>query len=570
MADEEGRQGSSLILKVVLVVLLVLAVLDLGVAVFMRSTPFVMPKAAADAVSGGVQAVANMVGLGGLLGTEPEIDIPKPAKTKAEILFAEGKDTQAIEEWKRELALPEAGTGVRAAEVHNNIGRAYLRLKDYANAREHHRSAIKADPTGGRAYYGLGAVDHREKDLRGARKNYKRAIELNFRTPEVYFNLGSTHLYYDEFESGVEAFKTVVRLDPSFEGAHLRAGSGYEAMGMLDAAEDEFRREATLGNQLAKFAELEAMRVISRRGPRAADGPGLDAEALLAMGKGFRDLTRGAEGSARDARVPRALDAFYRLLALEPSRAGVNLKIGEIYESMDLPQYAAREFRAELGIKAASPSSAPSDASSALARVGGSAALPPVGYSRFKPSSLAGIVRLVTVVYKGHEGAKPGEAAGLSMYKETYRIRLALASYPVPVRERTSAAIELYSKVLKVKNPEQTMTLVSKQIGMYSHELRLTQDGKDVVLVFWSPAASRIMRETWPAEVAETGATTQDAARAEAGAEAPAETATEIRPRAGALLDLYVTLGVFDNTTETTYLFVDEFNYDDNRPDSVL
>ena len=581
MASEEGKQGSSLILKVVLALLLVLAMLDLGVAVFMRSAPFVMPRASVDAVRGGVSIVANMVGLGGLLGLDPEVDGTKPAKTKAELFYAEGRNTEAIEEWKRELAAlkgadGKGGIGPGAAEIHNSLGRAYRHLEDYKQAREQHMAAIKAYPSGGRGYYGLGLVDHNEKDFRKAQENYKKAIELNYRRDYVYFNLGQTHILHDEFESGVEAFKKVVELNPSYEGAHRQAGRSYESMGMLKEAEQEYRREAALGNQLAGLSELEAMGIRSRL---ATNGEGPGAEALLTLGKGYRDLNRGFIDSHK------ALDAFYRLLVLEPSRAGVHMQIGEIYESMGLNEYAAREYRAELKIEAASSPSATSTppstsgASASLKRVslGEARALPPVRYSMYKASSLARVLGVTFDHVKKHE-----DASGAAMYVQKYRIRLALPSFPEPIRSRTYSVISLYNRSLRKKNPEQTMELGSGGIGMYSHELRLTHEGKDVVLVFWSPALSRIMRETWPKaeavpeetteagagaeEATETGAMTGEAAKAGD----TAETVEEIRPAAEATLDLYVTLGIFDDFTETTYLFVDGFNYDDNHPDFVL
>lgn len=64
-----------------------------------------------------------------------------------------------------------------AAEAYNNIGFAYLNLRDTVNAKENFQAAVKVNPQHNRAWIGLGVVAQREGNLESAAQDYSRSIQ---------------------------------------------------------------------------------------------------------------------------------------------------------------------------------------------------------------------------------------------------------------------------------------------------------------------------------------------------------------------------------------------------------
>ncbi|MCK4739878.1 MAG: hypothetical protein KAT46_08005 [Deltaproteobacteria bacterium] len=507
------KKSTSPIVKILFVLVILGIVAELFVAIFITKESVIWPKDIVDKARVEAVKVVKMAGL------EETFGLSAGGDTVASRLFSEGKYQVAIDTWEEVItAIDPASEGAsdKIATLRIKTGLAYRQLHDYESAIEEYKLALAEDSTNSEAHLGIGLSKKSARDFSGAKKSLNTALNSGLRTAEVHFELGRIHSFMDDFTKCRDSFTKAIALDKAYAGVYFYKGLCLEALGNKSGAESAFIEEGARNTKYSRRASVEAERLGESAEEREFK--------LYGVGKGF--LALGGKGLYAKAVKSRALDSFFELLKINPGSMEARLEVGNIYLALKLPQYAKKEFEKGLLVNPEL-----TGLSSALANLDTDLEeLPVVPYATYKLSTVSNIVKAV----KSEATPKEFDAiSGLSLFWDTYRIRTVLPEQIIPASETTFFVTNAYARIIKKNNPENSISLTSKQMVMYSHEVKLKSGKNNVKLVFWAPTVARILNEV-----------SEDQE-----------------------IDLFTTLAIDDSATNTTYLFVDGFNYDDNKPD---
>ena len=152
-----------------------------------------------------------------------------------------GKHAEALEASKKAVGLRPS------AESYFNIGLASFYLKQYKDAAEAYRQAIKLDPyNAADAYYALGLVYRDWGKVDEEIQAYKQAIKLRPDYTVAYERLGSRYLRSKKFNEAVEIFRQLSALKPGDAIAPNNMGEAYFELNRLNDALESFRQSIRL------------------------------------------------------------------------------------------------------------------------------------------------------------------------------------------------------------------------------------------------------------------------------------------------------------------------------------
>src|SRR5688572_1082133 len=152
-----------------------------------------------------------------------------------------GKHAEALEASKKAVSLRPS------AESYFNIGLASFYLKQYRDAAEAYRAAIKLDPyNSADVYYALGLVYRDWNKADEEIQAYKQAIRLRPDYTVAYERLGSRYLKSKKFNEAVEIFRQLAALKPGDAYAPNNMGEAYLELNRLNDAVDSFRQSIRL------------------------------------------------------------------------------------------------------------------------------------------------------------------------------------------------------------------------------------------------------------------------------------------------------------------------------------
>lgn len=152
-----------------------------------------------------------------------------------------GRHAEAIEASKRAVALRPS------AESFFNIGLANYYLKQYREAVENYRQAIRLDPyNAADAYYALGLAYRDWGRADDEIQAYKQAIRLRPDYTSAYERLGSRYLKSRKFPEAIEVFKQITALKPGDASAPNNMGEAFLELGKLPEAVEAFRQAIRL------------------------------------------------------------------------------------------------------------------------------------------------------------------------------------------------------------------------------------------------------------------------------------------------------------------------------------
>ena len=152
-----------------------------------------------------------------------------------------GRHAEAIESSKRAVNLRPS------TESYFNIGLANFYLKQYRDAAEAYRQAIKLDPyNSADAYYALGLVYRDWGKADDEIQAYKQAIRLRPDYTSAYERLGSRYVKSKKYNEAVEVYKQLASLRPGDANAPNSLGEAYLELGKRDEALESFRQAIRL------------------------------------------------------------------------------------------------------------------------------------------------------------------------------------------------------------------------------------------------------------------------------------------------------------------------------------
>ena len=152
-----------------------------------------------------------------------------------------GKHAEALEASKKAVSLRPS------AESYFNIGLANFYLKQYREAADAYRAAIKLDPyNSADAYYALGLVYRDWGKADEEIQAYKQAIRLRPDYTVAYERLGACYLKAKKFNEAVEVFRQLSTLKPGDPFAPNNLGEAYLELNRLNEAVESFRQSIRL------------------------------------------------------------------------------------------------------------------------------------------------------------------------------------------------------------------------------------------------------------------------------------------------------------------------------------
>ena len=158
-----------------------------------------------------------------------------------------GKHGEALEASKKAVSLRPS------AESYFNIGLANFYLKQYKDAADGYRQAIRLDPyNSADAYYALGLVYRDWGKPDEEIQAYKQAIKLRPDYTIAYERLGSRYLRSKKFAEAVEVFRQLSTMKPGDAVAPNNLGEAYVELNKLTEAQESFRQAIRLKPDFAK------------------------------------------------------------------------------------------------------------------------------------------------------------------------------------------------------------------------------------------------------------------------------------------------------------------------------
>jgi len=152
-----------------------------------------------------------------------------------------GRHGEAIEASKKAVNLRPA------AESYFNIGLANYYLKQYREAAEGYRQAIRIDPyNAADAWYALGLVYRDWGKADEEIQAYKQAIRLRQDYTSAYERLGSRYFKSKKYAEAIEIFKQLAMMKPGDANAPNNLGEAYLELGKLPEAVESFRQAIRL------------------------------------------------------------------------------------------------------------------------------------------------------------------------------------------------------------------------------------------------------------------------------------------------------------------------------------
>lgn len=152
-----------------------------------------------------------------------------------------GRHAEAIEASRKAVTLRPS------SESYFNIGLANYYLKQYREAAEAYKQAIRLDPyNAADAHYALGLVYRDWGRADEEIQAYKQAIKLRPDYTSAYERLGSRYFRSKKYPEALEAFKQLANLKPGDATALNNMGEAYLEMNRMNEAVESFRQAIRL------------------------------------------------------------------------------------------------------------------------------------------------------------------------------------------------------------------------------------------------------------------------------------------------------------------------------------
>jgi tetratricopeptide (TPR) repeat protein len=190
-------------------------------------------------------------------GPPPEV---VAAIAKAEEAYKAGRHDEAVAEYQRLLAMrPDLST-----TIHQQLGFAYIQMKDYPKALEHLRKVMEADP----ANVQIRAIAA-QAALEGGLLEEGRALlsgldETTVKNPDVFYNMGVNFLNANQPEEAIVYFGKAIAVDAAYADGYYRRALAYLQTGKMAEAKADFQKVIELtpeGDQAdASRKALEALK----------------------------------------------------------------------------------------------------------------------------------------------------------------------------------------------------------------------------------------------------------------------------------------------------------------------
>jgi Tfp pilus assembly protein PilF len=159
--------------------------------------------------------------------------------------------TEATKTSEATSAVAEASAQKQAYEIYV-AGRDRFDGGDVPGAIDRYLQSIKLEPGSAEVHLNLGHAYLKLQKDRDAVKAFKESIKLNPKVAETHYGSGFANFRLGRFRDAADAFKKATVLEPKMAKAHYGLSLAYQELGMTDGLLEEYKILETLDKSLAK------------------------------------------------------------------------------------------------------------------------------------------------------------------------------------------------------------------------------------------------------------------------------------------------------------------------------
>jgi len=129
---------------------------------------------------------------------------------RAKVYMKQNKASSAMPLLRKQLSVYP-----RSKQLNLSLGRAYISLKNWKEARKAFETAISVDPDDSSAHHGIAVCQLRLGNYYEAIDAILESISLLYHFPIAHFHLGEGLYHIEEYERSAEAFEVCLAMNPS-------------------------------------------------------------------------------------------------------------------------------------------------------------------------------------------------------------------------------------------------------------------------------------------------------------------------------------------------------------------
>jgi tetratricopeptide (TPR) repeat protein len=202
-----------------------------------------------------------------------------------------------------------------AAEFYSNLGKAYQ-----AKGRPHDAMI---------AYNNLGNLLGAQRRFDEAVEAYRTAIRLDPNYAGAHYNMGIALWEKGEFDKAIDAYRQALRIKPDFDSAYNNLGNALKRMGRVEEAIDAYRKALSLNANYPDAQTNLGVSLLEKGFVDEAIAAHSQAIQLEPQRAQFRYNLGVALAAAR--RFDDAIDAYRHAIRLDPNSAEAHYNLGHIF-----------------------------------------------------------------------------------------------------------------------------------------------------------------------------------------------------------------------------------------------
>ncbi len=129
---------------------------------------------------------------------------------RARVYMKQNKASSAMPILRKQLSVYP-----RSKQLHLSLGRAYINLKNWKEARKSFETAVSVDPDDSSAHHGISVCQLRLGNYYEAIDAALNSIALLYHFPFAHYHLGEGLYHIEEYERSAEAFEVCLAMNPS-------------------------------------------------------------------------------------------------------------------------------------------------------------------------------------------------------------------------------------------------------------------------------------------------------------------------------------------------------------------
>ncbi len=215
------------------------------------------------------------------------------------------------------------------APAHNNLGAAYLTLRNISEAEAAYKQAIHYDPKMIGARLGMAEVQLRKGNPKAAEEEAMLVLATEPENLEAKALMANVHLSRNEFRAAKAALESIVRAKPKDVRARCNLGTALRIGGNFSEAEEAFRKALELDPENAKA--LHGLGEVLKATGRKKESDAAFAKALNADPLHGDTHLAKARTAQQARRYPDAEAAFKAVLKKQPQHFEALAGLAEVY-----------------------------------------------------------------------------------------------------------------------------------------------------------------------------------------------------------------------------------------------